>query len=94
MEALNDLCQGEIKSMNELPCAIKNKLIDVAYFSVRKEIGNLELAKDILGNLELQDIYLNRRQSINLASNLKKSLKVVKDIEESGIYIGVPSKKL
>ena len=82
MEALNDLCQGEIKSMNELPCAIKNKLIDVAYFSVRKEIGNLELAKDILGNLELQDIYLNRRQRINLASNLKKSLKVVKDIEE------------
>ena len=82
MEILDDICKGEIKSMNQLPCAIKNKLIEVSYFSFTKQIGNLELAKNILGSLQLQDIYLNRRQRINLAWNLKKALKVVKDIEE------------
>lgn len=49
---------------------------------LKKGIGNVELATNILGNLQLEDIYLNRRQRINLASNLKKALKIVKDIEE------------
>ena len=81
-EVLTEVCRGQIRSMNRLPCAIKNKLIEVSNFSVKKRIGNVELAKNILGNLQLEDIYLNRNQRINLALNLKKALKVVKDIEE------------
>ena len=79
---LTEVCRGEIESMNRLPCPIKNKLIEVSDFSVKNNIGNIQLAKGILGSLELSDIYLNRRQRINLSSNLKKGLKVVKDIEE------------
>lgn len=81
-ETLSLVCRGEIQNMSRLPCPIKNKLIDVSNYSVRKGIGNVELAKNILGNLELQDIYLNRNQRLNLASNLKRVLKVVKDIED------------
>lgn len=81
-KTLDDVCRGEIQSMNRLSCPIKNKLIEVSNFSVKRGIGNVELARDILGNLELRDIYLNRKQRIILASNLKRALKVVKDIEE------------
>jgi hypothetical protein len=61
---------------------VKNKLVGTANFSVKKNIGNVPLSLNILNNITLKDIYLNRNQRKNLASNLSKSLKMLKDVEE------------
>jgi len=81
-QILDKICGGKVKKMKYLSTPIKNKLIDIAEYSFRKQIGNVILSQQILSNLNLQDIYLNRKQRINLSSNLKNSLKVIKDIED------------
>jgi len=81
-QILDKICRGKVKNMKYLSTPIKNKLIDIAEYSFRKQIGNVILSQQILSNLNLQDIYLNRKQRINLSSNLKNSLKVIKDIED------------
>jgi hypothetical protein len=80
---LETICREQVvEPMDLLSCPVKNKLIEVSNYVVKKGIGNTALARKILGNLDLQDIYLNRNQRINLASNLKRSLKIIQDIEE------------
>lgn len=81
-DILEQICKGRIENMKHLSTPIKNKLINISEYVVRKQIGNVNLGKNILENLNLQDIYLNKKQRINLSSNLKEQLKIIKNIEE------------
>ncbi len=74
--------EGKIELIHNLTTPVKNKLISVSEYAVKYHIGNRKLSLDILGNLNLEDIYLNLKQRRNLAQNLTKSLRVIKDAEE------------
>lgn len=60
----------------------KNKLIIMSYYAVQNNIGNQQLAIDILGAVKLEDIYISSKQRRMLATNLEQSLKMIKDIED------------
>ena len=82
-QQLNTICStNDLTQLENLYTPVKNKLITVASFSVQNNIGNFDLAQTILGTINLHDIYLNRGQRKNLASVLKKTLKIIKKIKE------------
>ena len=94
ISSLNHIRKGRLDMLNNLSTPVKNKLFDVADYSVKHKLGNVKLSKTILELLKPEDIYMNIKQRSNLNRKLTKSLKAIKDIQEGKQCKNVLSKHI